>query len=348
MLIGYDDFRGVSSGMDFLSGLSSLFKVKEGIPGLEYPYGFPGVRSVSTQIARTMIAEGPLSNKLAVRFKLTNNTGSSGLGSFGISASQFNEEAHQTNTAMAPFYISIFRNGSTAGEYICRIHHVILPSTGTSMNSLIIADSPVFLLPTGATKRFDFAVDINASDIATMKVAVEGVEILSATVNVERIATTRAVRSVSRVNLSPLNALMSEVVIYEPDADTAFPLYDIEIAAISSVSADASSGPANDATSIAITSGDFQDIALSGGIPAGANVLAAKAFFRYSAAGGNSPTYPQFALDFQEGTIGQIDSTPAVAGVGELPRVLTIRPSQPLTPALLNGARLRVRNREAT
>lgn len=348
MIVDFEDFRSIAENTDLGIGIGSIFKSQRpaNLMAMETIDGLTTARSFGQRLDQCLIADLSTVKKLAVRFDLS-QINTSFINSFGFSTSEFNAGSAQTSASFAPFLMETMSHTLYPGYSMVRLSHVILASTGTSVNTLIVAESAPFMMPVNEVSRFDFSVEISDADIVMMKVAKDGLQIVSGDVSAARSASTRQARTIERANLAPASSRMSNVVFYVPDAEHPFPLRDLRLDRNNAVSANLASGKANDGTFETFASSAFENIPLAGGIPADAQIMAAKAVFRHTAGGGNAPAYPEFAIDFQDGTIGQIVARPVpeAVAIGAPANVLAIRPQAPLTAALINGARLRARSR---
>lgn len=344
MFIDYEDFKNLSGYKDFELGIGSIFR--SGNPGLtKIENGKVSVNSAPGTIAAALISDIADTKKIAARFEITVTTNSFPL-SFGFANDVFNGSI-PVSSLIAAFQVSIV---VATGGYKARLQHSSLTSSsGTSTNQSVLAESEVFTFDSGVTMVFDFSIAIGDDGIAALSLVKDGAVIVTGSVNVDRINSGRQVKSITRLNIAPsvTNIWLSNVVIYIPDAETPHPLTGlIDILRRNSVNPALASAYANDATFVTYASNDFEDIALNGAIPADAEILAAKGSFRYGVTG-NAPSYPELALTLADGR--QFTGTPpgpdGRVNVGTLPLIMSVRADGPITPADINGAKLRARSK---
>lgn len=342
MFLEFEDFRGISGFADFSIGVGSIFR--SGSPGLpKLEAGKVYVNSSPGTIAAAFITDLADTKKIAARFEITVNTNSFPL-SFGFSNEIFNSSI-PASSLIAPFQVSIV---SATGGYKARIQHSSLTSSsGTSTNQSILSESEVFTFDMGATMVFDYSITIGDDGIASLSLVKDGSVIATGSVNVDRINSGRQVKSITRLNIatSATNIWLSNVIIYIPDAETPHPLTGLlDIVRRNSVNAALGAAFASDTTFITYANDTFEDIALTGTVPADAEILAAKGAFRYGVTG-NAPSYPELAVAFADGR--QFTGTPpgGRVNVGTLPLIMSVRASAPMTPADINGAKLQARSK---
>lgn len=266
--------------------------------------------------------------------------------SLGFSNAQFLPTVASSITIAGAFYAVVENFAGLANHAIAKLYHVsLVGATGDSHNMQLLSESAPFSRLPGRY-FFDFHVSIDDAGAVTMRLAKDGTIIVTGTTHVDNINSGRQVRSLELMHATA-DCYFTNFVAYRPDAETPFPLGAVDIINIPAADLKLRVGPVDDAptSSVEVASNAFTDYGVTSTLAADAVILASKAVIRYTAGGGNQPTFPEFAVALPG--IGQktVKPNPEAVPVGAAPRNLYVDlTADNPTPTQLNGAVFRFRS----
>lgn len=344
----YEDFRGFATRDD----------VTLAVTGSPWSSTFPTSIYLQTTLGRSRARTGgytrvhqgltthnpdPYEMSVSAEFEITTSAYSL---SIGFSTDGFLATVPTTLTIGGAFYAAVENYSLLANHAVAKIYHVSpIGATGQAHNIQMVAESQPFSRAAGRY-FFDFHAVLDADGYVTMSLAKDKSVIVSGTVHVDAINSGRQAKTLQLVNITT-DTYFTNVIFYKPDEQTPFPIGAVDIINIPAVDAKLKVGPVDDsvASSVEVTSNAFVDFPVTTTLPADAEILAAKALVRYTAGGGNEPTFPEFAVAIPG--IGQktFKPFPEEVPVGAAPKnhFVDLTADNP-TPEQLNGAIFRFRS----